>query len=676
MLSGQVNQQVCPFLYGASLFALSKKDNGVRPIAVGSVFRRLTAKLACRKVQNRLTDYFVPNQLGVATKQGCETAIHGARTYVYHPKNNSKVLLKIDFANAFNSVSRDHMLQQVKEKAPDIYPFLFQCYRSSSYLFFGNDILTSETGCQQGDPCGPLLFSLAVQPIVESMTTEFNMWYLDDATLADSPTSVLENFEKLQNAANKMGLNVNYNKCELYMGEDILSKETIFQTFSSIFPGIRIVLKSELSLLGSPICEEGFLTFTSPKVEQLELMISRLTDVNAHTAYLLLKNCFMIPKLTYLLRTSPFWKFVEMMKSIDKLLHDSLQAILNISLVENQWNQATLPINNGGIGIRNVTDIALPAFLSSAHGVSTLVSQVLHFLDQETPIHLVDEATENWKQINGDHLPEELHVQKCWDTINIQRIVLGMQPETPIDTARLKALQEKESGAWLKAFPSKNIGTFMENRSFRACMALRLGCKLVKKHKCECGIVVDEKGIHGLNCTKSKGRFSRHSELNDIIHRSLASIHIPSSLEPSGLSRDDGKRPDGMTLVPWSHGQCLVWDSTCVNTFAETYLNNTKETAGYAAEEAANRKIKKYNTISQQNYIFAPLAYETMGPWSKQTKSIVGKIGEGLFQHTGSAKSKMFLQQRISLAIQRGNAASMLGTLPMCSPLDGIDCYC
>jgi hypothetical protein len=44
----------------------------------------------------------------------------------------------------------------------------------------------------------------------------------------------------------------------------------------------------------------------------------------------------------------------------------------------------------------------------------------------------------------------------------------------------------------------------------------------------------------------------------------LTSIHVNSTLEPNGLSRDDGKRPDGMTLVPWNKGQPLVWDVTVV----------------------------------------------------------------------------------------------------------------
>jgi hypothetical protein len=37
--------------------------------------------------------------------------------------------------------------------------------------------------------------------------------------------------------------------------------------------------------------------------------------------------------------------------------------------------------------------------------------------------------------------------------------------------------------------------------------------------------------------------------MKNFINRSLTSIHVNSTLEPKGLSRDDGKRPDGMTLV-------------------------------------------------------------------------------------------------------------------------------
>jgi hypothetical protein len=85
---------------------------------------------------------------------------------------------------------------------------------------------------------------------------------------------------------------------------------------------------------------------------------------------------------------------------------------------------------------------------------------------------------------------------------------------------------------------------------------------MYQSHVCSCGNFVNETGIHGLSCSKSKGRFRRHSDLNIIIQRALSSAHIHSTLEPTGPSRDDGKRPDGATLTPWSKGQRLISDVT------------------------------------------------------------------------------------------------------------------
>ena len=52
-------------------------------------------------------------------------------------------------------------------------------------------------------------------------------------------------------------------------------------------------------------------------------------------------------------------------------------------------------------------------------------------------------------------------------------------------------------------------------------------------------------------CRFSKGRHSRHASLNDIVKRALDSAKVPCHLEPAGLYRSDGKRPDGASVVPW-----------------------------------------------------------------------------------------------------------------------------
>jgi hypothetical protein len=228
--------------------------------------------------------------------------------------------------------------------------------------------------------------------------------------------------------------------------------------------------------------------------------------------------------------------------------------------------------------------------------------------------------------------------------------------------ARFKALQCRESGSWLHAIPSPNIGTLLDNTSFQVCIGLRLRCNFCTPHFCKCNTKVDEIGIHGLSCSKSSGRFSRHTEINSIINRSLTSIHVNSTLETNGLSRDDGKRPDGMTLVPWINGQPSVWDVIIVDTLADSYVLKTCEVSGFAAEMASKRKNSKYSLIiSQITYL---KAFETLGPWCKEAIDFINVIGNRVIAESGDSKSKKFLFERISLAIQRGNAASIRATFP------------
>jgi len=50
---------------------------------------------------------------------------------------------------------------------------------------------------------------------------------------------------------------------------------------------------------------------------------------------------------------------------------------MNVELSDNAWDQATLPVANGGLGIRRAMDVALPAYLSSVSGSHGLITQLL-----------------------------------------------------------------------------------------------------------------------------------------------------------------------------------------------------------------------------------------------------------------------------------------------------------
>jgi len=155
-------------------------------------------------------------------------------------------------------------------------------------------------------------------------------------------------------------------------------------------------------------------------------------------------------------------------------------------------------------------------------------------------------------------------------------------PTSTVDHARLLAVTSPHSGDWLHALPLSGCGLRLDDKAIHIAVGLRLGAIICEPHQCPCRTSDDANGLHGLSCKGGTGRSARHHASNDLLWRALSKTVIgwTAVKEPSGLLRTDGKRPDGVTQLPWRTGNCVTWDVTVIDTLASPYVLATSQTPG------------------------------------------------------------------------------------------------
>ena len=136
------------------------------------------------------------------------------------------------------------------------------------------------------------------------------------------------------------------------------------------------------------------------------------------------------------------------------------------------------------------------------------------------------------------------------------------------------SIASSESGAWLGSLPVPSFCTKLDNEflmiALRIALELRLCVPIVVEHTCICGAVVDVYGSHSLSCRCSGDRIPRQSVVNETVcHDLMSGVYLLFwSLWM------DGKRPDGMSLIPWWYclatlpvSKCSSWPSN-MSTFS------------------------------------------------------------------------------------------------------------
>ena len=212
-----------------------------------------------------------------------------------------------------------------------------------------------------------LKFCESIQPTLLEHEARTIMGFVDDIDSEGEVSHDARDVQAIMDSNASTGLTLNPHKCEITARNfNIVDQFPIFHNFK------RIAFE-DITLLGAPVLEGRTVdNALKDKIVTLERSITRLSTFQTHDALCLLKNSIAMPKLLYILRTSPCANN-PLLQVFDMKLKEGLQTILNVELSDLQWKQASLPVHMGDLGVRSACMQATSAFLASA--VATLPLQ-------------------------------------------------------------------------------------------------------------------------------------------------------------------------------------------------------------------------------------------------------------------------------------------------------------
>ncbi|KAL5478022.1 hypothetical protein EMCRGX_G024897 [Ephydatia muelleri] len=332
--------------------------------------------------------------------------------------------------------------------------------------------ISSESGVQQGDPLGPLLFALVLQKLISSVDADdecmdllCQAWYLDDGALAGNRPAVLRAMHIIEEMGPALGLYINFTKCELFSSKGN----------ASFPPAVKCSLLPNLDILGAPVGDYLHCSrFIADKCAESKKLLTSLVDVagvDLQVAFTLLRMCGGFCKLVHLTRVTPPSLASDALVSFDEDVRQCFVLCSAIDVSDTTWKQAQLSLRYGGLGLRSLSCHAAAAYIASL-SLSGLGQSNNHYL-QQAVIAYNSKVASHHAITAESALASPTTQRELSSKIDEDQFKSLLGASCPADKARLLSVSAPHSSSRVSVIPSMGLGLHMESNEFTDTLTRR-----------------------------------------------------------------------------------------------------------------------------------------------------------------------------------------------------------
>ncbi|CAJ1343891.1 unnamed protein product [Effrenium voratum] len=650
---GSAPPAVRQLLSGASLVALPKQGGGHRPIAVGEVLRRVVGKCLAAEVRDQARQHLEPRQVGVGTPAGAEAVVHTVRQWVRRHRRDAGWI-----------------------------------WRTPS---------TRLTGVQQGDPLGPLFFSLALDLAVDRAfqrleresvgCLDLAVFYLDDATLAGPAPAVARACLLLAEELAGIGLRINTSKSEAVPTAPSLHGG---QGHQHLFPTFQWRASGDFELLGAPVGTDAFCgQHTEQRCADAAPLLDKLGALDdPQVALQLLRHCAGFCKVAYSARAVPPHQHVPALERFDERVRHAFVNCTGVPLYEGAWRRATRGVLHGGLGLRSAARHAHAAYVASLLGARGLAGRVDAAWEAEglPALATLQRALE---ELNANLLPAARLPWPCEErprqqalSRKLDRACLDAELATAdaATKAHLRLVASDGAGAWLHTLPTTDPATRFGPELFRIALRRRLRVPVQEQDTpcVACGRAMDAWGDHALVCSCRGDRTLRHNALWDLVCWIAKRAGCQPEKEKAGLlpGRCHHWAPasSDIYLPRGREGQPVCWDFAVTSGLQAQDLHGSAAGAESVAARYEQRKRAHLGTedlCRSSGLQYVPVVLEAHGgSWGPAAKKAFAWLSQawGAAEGLSGGQAAEQLAQRISLSLHRENARAVVRRLVLPEP--------